>query len=147
MLFCVYICILKPEVGKTFVSTWMKLHKCPCKVHHDVNECYKQLYNFRTWPWGTKLLFPGNQNDPPMPVIISELNQHYYRFEKKNHYSPGNIHLIWERKFKCSSCMKYLTWYPGKTNAIVAILNQLQIEKKSRDVMLMLHMKKYKLVL
>ena len=35
---------LKPRVGNTSVLTWIKLHKCPCKVHH-VNECYKQLYN------------------------------------------------------------------------------------------------------
>ena len=28
----------EPQVGKTSVLTWIKLHKCPCKVHH-VNEC------------------------------------------------------------------------------------------------------------
>ena len=64
--------ILKPEVGKTSVLTWVKLHKRPCKVHH-VNKCYKQLYNLAQGH--NTAISQKNQNDPPMP--LNKLNHNH----------------------------------------------------------------------
>ena len=58
---------LKPQVGKTSVLTWIKLHKCLCKVHH-VNECYKQLFNLAQGH--NAAISQGNQIDQPMPLNI-----------------------------------------------------------------------------
>ena len=58
---------LKPEVGKTSVLTWTKLHKCPYKDHH-VNECYKQLHILAQGH--NTGISQENQNDPPMPLSV-----------------------------------------------------------------------------
>ena len=50
---------LNPRLVKYLFLTWMKVHKCPCKVHH-VNECYKQSYNLAQG----HNFFQENQNDP-----------------------------------------------------------------------------------
>ena len=58
---------LKPQVGKTSVLIWIKLHKCPCKVHH-VDECYKQLDNLAQGH--NTAISQENLNDPPMPLNL-----------------------------------------------------------------------------
>ena len=57
--------------GNTSVLTWIKLHKCPCKVHH-VNKCYKQLYNLAQGH--NTAISQENQNDPPMPLIWLQIS-------------------------------------------------------------------------
>ena len=57
---------LKPEVGKTSVLTWIKLHKCPCKVHHVMIA----TNSYTTWPKDTAIS-QENQNDPPMSLMVN----------------------------------------------------------------------------
>ena len=60
---------LKPAVGKTSVLTWIKLHKCPCKVHIVMNA----TNSYTTWPMDTILtaISQENQNDPPMSLTVN----------------------------------------------------------------------------
>ena len=101
---------LKPEVCKTSVLTWIKLHKCPCKVYH-VNEYYKQLYNLAKPRVKYCYIFPRKMNDLFMP-----LNGRYDKGPSSNMFIKWFIqhaeHQNKEQQIKCNRLSEGKTGWP-----------------------------------